>query len=92
MYNKLMPFSVDNNVLTEAQNGFRKNKSTDTESQTFTESMQDALDRECHAIGLFFNLTKPYDMINHDIFFTHSLTHSLMELSPSIEAANCVAT
>jgi hypothetical protein len=33
------------NVLTEAQNGFRKNKSTDTASQTFIESIQDALDK-----------------------------------------------
>jgi hypothetical protein len=41
---------VDNNVLTEAQNGFRKNKLTDKGSQTFTESIQDALDRGLQAI------------------------------------------
>jgi hypothetical protein len=32
MYNRLIPFLVDNNVLTEAQNGFRKNNSTDRAS------------------------------------------------------------
>jgi sarcosine oxidase/L-pipecolate oxidase len=30
MNNRLIPFLVDNSVLTEAQNGFRKNKSTDS--------------------------------------------------------------
>jgi hypothetical protein len=35
----LMPFLVDNNALTEAKNGFRKNKSNDTASQTFIESI-----------------------------------------------------
>jgi hypothetical protein len=47
---------VDNNVLIEAQNGFRNNKSTDTARQAIVESIQEALDRGLHAIGLSFNL------------------------------------
>jgi hypothetical protein len=35
MYNRLISFVVKNNILTEAQNGFRENKSTETASQTF---------------------------------------------------------
>jgi hypothetical protein len=42
MYNRLIPFLVENNVITKAQNGFRKNKSTDTGSQTFITSIQQA--------------------------------------------------
>jgi hypothetical protein len=56
-----------NNVLTEAQNGFRKNKSTDTASQTFIESIQNALDTGLHAIGLFLDLSKAYNVTNHNI-------------------------
>jgi hypothetical protein len=67
MYNRLIPFSVDNNMLTEAQSGYRKNKSTHTASQTFIESIQDALGRGLHAIGLLFNFSKAYDVIIHDI-------------------------
>jgi hypothetical protein len=44
MYNRLMPFLIQNNILTEAQNGFGKNKSTVTGSQSFIESIQEALD------------------------------------------------
>jgi hypothetical protein len=48
---------VDNNILTEAQNCCRKNKSTDTASQIFMENTQGAVDRGIHAIGFFsFNL------------------------------------
>jgi hypothetical protein len=36
-------------------------------NKTFTESTQDALDRGLHAVGLFFDLSKEYDVINHDI-------------------------
>jgi hypothetical protein len=36
-------------------------------SQTFTESIHEAMDRGLNARGLFFNLTKSYDIINHDI-------------------------
>jgi hypothetical protein len=64
MYNRLIPFLVYNNVLTEAQNGFRKNKSTDTASQSFVESIQDALARGFHAIESFFDLSRAYDVLN----------------------------
>jgi hypothetical protein len=67
MYNRLIPFLIQNDILTEAQNGFRKNKSTDTASQSFIESIQEALDRGLHAIGVFFDLSKAYDVINRYI-------------------------
>jgi retron-type reverse transcriptase len=51
----------------EEQNGFRKNKSTETACQTFIEKVQEALDRRSYAIGIFFDLTKAYDVIDHDI-------------------------
>jgi hypothetical protein len=60
MYNRLIPFLIQNDILTEAQNGFRKNKSTDTASQSFIESIQEALDK-----GL--DLSKAYKVMDHDI-------------------------
>jgi hypothetical protein len=67
MYNRLIPFLIQNDILTEAQNGFRKNKSTDTASHSFIESIQEALDRGLYAIGVFFDLSKAYDVIDHVI-------------------------
>lgn len=44
-------------------------KSTETVSQTFIEIIQEAMYRPTglYAIGLFFDLTKAYDVTNHDI-------------------------
>lgn len=49
------------------QNGFRKNTSTETASQTFIESIQEAMDRRLHVIGIFFDLTKGCDVIDHNV-------------------------
>jgi potassium voltage-gated channel Eag-related subfamily H protein 8 len=58
MYNGLMPFLVENNVIMDAQNGFRREKSTNTACQTFIENIQEALDKGLHAIGILFDLPK----------------------------------
>jgi hypothetical protein len=50
MYNRLIPFLIQNDILIEAQNGKKKNKSTDTASQSFIESIQEALGRGLYAI------------------------------------------
>jgi hypothetical protein len=36
---------------------------------TFIESIQDAIDRGLHAIRLFFDLSKAYTVINHNILW-----------------------
>jgi hypothetical protein len=81
MYNRLTPFLIQNNILTGAQNGFRKNKSTDTASQSFIESIQEALDSGLHSIGLFFDLSKAYDVIDHDILLDKLDSYSIRGVS-----------
>ena len=67
MCNRLISFVVKNKVFLEAQNGFGEKKSTETASQLFIESIQEALDKGVHAIGLFFDLSRAYDVINNDL-------------------------
>jgi hypothetical protein len=67
MYNRLISFIVKNNILTEAQYDFREKKSNQTASQTFIESIQQAMHKGLHAIELLFDLTQAYNVINHDI-------------------------
>ena len=38
-----------------------------TACHTFIEKAQQALDNNLHAIGIFLDFTKAYDVINHDI-------------------------
>jgi hypothetical protein len=44
-----------------------KNKSTISECQSFVRKIQEALDKRLLPVGIFFDLTKVYDVINHDI-------------------------
>ena len=41
-------------------------KSTETDSQTFIESMQEAMDQHLHVVEIFLDLTKTYDILNHN--------------------------
>ena len=49
------------------QHGFREKNSTETACHSFTESVQEALDNHLHVIGIFLDLSKAYDVINHVI-------------------------
>jgi hypothetical protein len=69
MYNTLIPFIKKHNILSVAQNGFRKMKSTETASQTFIASIQKARDQYLHIVGTFLDLTKAYDVIKHNTLF-----------------------
>ena len=62
----LIFFVNKHNILSEAQTGFRKMKSTETASQTFIESIQEAMNQWQHVAGIFFDLTKAYSVLNHD--------------------------
>jgi hypothetical protein len=68
IYNRLLYFFKKHYIrlLTEVQHGFRENKSTETASQSFIESVQEALDKQRKAIGIFLDLSKAYDVINHE--------------------------
>jgi hypothetical protein len=53
-------------VLTESQNVFRENKSIDTATQSFIEDVQHAMNSKLLVMGIFLDLTKAYDAINHN--------------------------
>ena len=68
MYNRIISFLYDNKIFSEAQNGFRKGKSIDTAVQSFIERIPEALDERVHTTGIFLDLTKACDILNHKLF------------------------
>jgi hypothetical protein len=66
LYNKLLSFLKKCNALANVYHGFIGKKSTETASHTFIESVQEALDRHVHVVGNFLDLSKAYDIINHN--------------------------
>jgi len=77
MYNRLISIVHKNSILLEAQNGFRKMLSTEIASQTFTESIQEALDQHLHVVGIFFDLTKPYNVLNCNTLLDYLDSHGI---------------
>jgi hypothetical protein len=67
MYSRLTMFLDKHNILTEAQNGFRKQKSTSTALQSFIGKIREAMDGGLKAVGIFFDLTKAYDVLDHGV-------------------------
>jgi retron-type reverse transcriptase len=55
------------NMISEAQNGFRKNKSTNTATQTCIEDIQKALDNKLLVLVILLDLSKAFDVINHKL-------------------------
>jgi hypothetical protein len=67
MYNRLISFVARNNILTEAQNGSRERRSTETVIHAFLENIQESIDKKANPTGIFFYLSKAYDVINHEM-------------------------
>ena len=64
MYNRLLLFLKKRNILT-TERGFMESKSTEA-THSFIQSVQEALDKHLHAVGIFLELSKAYDVINHN--------------------------
>jgi hypothetical protein len=67
VHNRLVSFITKYKILTENQYGFQKKKSTTSACQSFIGYVKEALDRQSVVVGIFFDLTKAYDVIDHDI-------------------------
>jgi len=67
MYNRIISFLYENKIFTEAQNGFKKGKYIETAVQSFIEIIQEALDKKVCTIGIFIDLTKANDVLNHKL-------------------------
>ncbi len=52
--------------LNEQQYGFRKNRTTTYAVMTMAEEIADAIDNDLHAVGIFIDLSKAFDTIDHN--------------------------
>lgn len=56
-----------NNLLNDAQHGFRKNRSTSTACCQFLNHLYSSLDKGEASLGLFLDLSKAFDLVNHEL-------------------------
>jgi hypothetical protein len=83
IFNRLIPFLFENKICTEAQNGFRKGKCIETATQSFIEVIQESPDKELHTIGIFFDLTKAYDILNHNVLLEKLSSYGIRGIANS---------
>ena len=67
MYNQLERFLDNHNIISPHQFGFRKNKSTQAAIISLTDYILKSFDNNNSTIGLFLDLSKAFDTVNHSI-------------------------
>ena len=67
---RLTKFIEKNNVLSKHQYGFRKKRSTELAVLDFTDKITKAIDEGKFTVGVFLDLSKAFDTINHKILIS----------------------
>ena len=65
--NRLIDFFDKNNILFKGQFGFRANHSTDHAAHLITDKIKNAIENKLFACGIFLDLTKAFDTVDHNI-------------------------
>ena len=67
MYKRIYQFLTENNIIYDLQFGFRQNVSTAHALIDFTENIRQALDERYIGYGIFVDLQKAFDTVDHEI-------------------------
>ena len=67
MYNRLINYLSENNLLFQKQFGFQASKSTDHAILELSDQIHDSFERNIFTLGIFIDLSKAFDTVNHQI-------------------------
>ena len=67
MHKRLYSFLDEHNILFKNQFGFRKNNSTSFALIQITEKIKETIDKKKYGCGIFIDLRKAFDTVNHEI-------------------------
>ena len=67
MYDRMLSFINENNILHKLQFGFRKDHSTSIALMLLVDKISKALHDQEYVIGIFLDFCKAFDTVNHDI-------------------------
>ena len=69
VYNRFLEYFNKYNILSDKQYGFRKNHSTSLALVNLYDKISTAIDQKEIAVGIFLDLSKAFDTVNHGILF-----------------------
>ena len=67
MYRRLIKFIEKNKILTKHQHGFIDNRSTELAIIELSDRITKTIDKGEYTLGIFLDLSKAFDSINHKI-------------------------
>ena len=70
MYKRVYNFLTENNIIYDLQFGFRQKFSTSHALINLTENIRQALDEGYLGCGIFVELQKAFDTVNHEILLS----------------------
>ena len=70
IYSRLYSFCLKNNILIDSQYGFRKKHSTSHALIELQDKVLSAINNNKIAIGVFMDLSKAFDIVNHEILLS----------------------
>ena len=70
IYNRIYNFALSQNILDRNQFGFRKSHSTSHAVNISVKIIEDSTKKKNHVLGIFIDLSKAFDTIDHSILLT----------------------
>ena len=70
MHKRVYSFLTEHNILFHNQFGFRRNNSTTYALLQITEMIKESIDNHKYGCGIFIDLRKAFDTVNHDILLS----------------------
>lgn len=67
MYNRLYDFILKTNILFPSQHGYRSGHSPALSLLSMQDKISNAIENNEYSLGIFFDLTKAFDTVNHKI-------------------------
>ena len=85
MYNRMIEFVEQYNILYRCQFGFRKNYSTSHVLTHLINRISSAIDPRETTVGVFLDLSKAFDTLDHEILFTKLEHYGIRDVAKNVE-------
>ena len=82
MFTRLVNFLDKHSILDDNQFGFRSERSTTQASMLITDKIQRAIDNKLYSCGIFLDLSKAFDTVDHSILLA-KLEHYRIRALPN---------